>query len=130
LYEDECLPQTANGSIFFLKTLGKNTTKNLFDAVLEKLVVRQTVTDEQWDYVKTNYNKKLADMATLRFNHFKKTSNLNELNRISDFLDGKNLKDLKDIKKYKERLKNYQKTLQIKRDTIMMLASHMIISPY
>ena len=27
LYEDECLPQTANGSIFFLKTLGKNTTK-------------------------------------------------------------------------------------------------------
>ena len=41
-------------------------------------------------------------MATLRFNHFKKTSNLNELNRISDFLDGKNLKDLKDIKKFKE----------------------------
>ena len=102
LYEDECLPQTANGSIFFLKTLGKNTTKDLFDAVLEKLVVRQTVTDEQWDYVKTNYKKKLADMATLRFNHFKKTSNLNELNRISDFLDGKNLKDLKDMKKFKE----------------------------
>ena len=57
LYEDECLPQTANGSIFFLKTLSKNTTKNLFDAVLEKLVVRQTVTDKQWGYVKTHYKK-------------------------------------------------------------------------
>ena len=102
LYEDDCLPQTANGSIFFLRTLDKNTTKNLFDAVLEKLVIRQTVTDEQWAYLKTNYKSKLAEMATLRFKHFKKTSNLRELNRISDFLDGKNLKDLKDIKKFKE----------------------------
>ncbi len=102
LYEDDCLPQTANGSIFFLRTIDKNTTENLFDAVLEKLVVRQTVTDRQWEYVKTKYKGQLAELATLRFKHFKKTSDLKELNRISDFLDEKNLGDLRNIKKLKE----------------------------
>ena len=116
LYEDDCLPQTANGSIFFLRTLDKNTTKNLFNAVLGKLVTRQPVTDEQWNYLKANYKSKLAEMAILRFKHFKKTSDLKELNRISYFLDAKNLKDLKDIKKYKETKKLSKNFRNKKRD--------------
>ena len=116
LYEDDCLPQTAKGSIFFLRTLDTNTSKNLVDEVLEKLVIRQTVTDKQWDYLKANYKNKLVKLATLRFKHFKKTSELKELDRISDFLDEKNLKDLKDIKKYKEVKKLSKNFANKKRD--------------
>ncbi len=102
LYDDDCLPQTAQGSIALLRILDANTNKELFNEVLEKLVVRQKVTDKQWNYLKTYHKSKLAETATLRFKHFKKTSDLKELDRISIFLDEKELKILKDITKYKK----------------------------
>ena len=102
LYEDDCLPQTAQGSIALLQILNANTNTEFFNEVLEKLVVRQTVTDKQWNYLNTYHKSKLAEMATQRFKHFKKKSDLNELDRISIFLDEKELKILKDIKKYKK----------------------------
>ena len=45
LYEDDCLPQTAQGSIALLQILNANTNTELFNEVLEKLVVRQIMTD-------------------------------------------------------------------------------------
>ena len=102
LYEDDCLPQTAQGSIALLQILDANTNKEFFNEVLEKLVVRQTVTDKQWNYLKTYQKSKLAEMATQRYKHFKKTSDLKELDRISNFLDEKDLKNLKNITKYKK----------------------------
>ena len=48
-------------------------------------------------------------MATQRFKHFKKKSDLNELDRISIFLDEKELKILKSVKQYKE-IKKLSKT--------------------
>ena len=101
LYEGDCLPQTAQGSIALLRILDANANKELFNEVLEKLVVRQTVTDKQWNYLKTYHKSKLVETATLRFKHFKKTSDLKELDRTSIFLDERELKILKDIKKYK-----------------------------
>ena len=102
LYEDDCLPQTAKGSIALLQILNANTNTEFFNEVLEKLVVRQIVTDKQWNYLNTYHKSKLAEMATKRFKHFKKKSDLNELDRISIFLDGKELKILKSVKQYKE----------------------------
>ncbi len=100
LYEDDCLPQTAQGSIALLQILNANTNTEFFNEVLEKLVVRQIVTDKQWSYLNTHHKSKLAEMATQRFKHFKKQSDLNELDRISIFLDEKELKILKNVKKY------------------------------
>ncbi|MDC3170390.1 hypothetical protein OA871_05035, partial [Paracoccaceae bacterium] len=102
LYEDDCLPQTAKGSIALLQILHANIDKEFFNEVLEKLVVRQTVTDKQWNYLNTYHKSKLAEMATQRFKHFKKKSDLNELDRISIFLDEKELKILKNVIKYKK----------------------------
>ncbi len=102
LYEDDCLPQTAQGSIALLQTLNANTNAEFFNEVLEKLVVRQIVTDKQWNYLNTYHKSKLAEMATQRFKHFKKKSDLNELDRISIFLDEKELKILNSVKQYKE----------------------------
>ena len=102
LYEDDCLPQTAQGSIALLQILNANTNTEFFNEVLEKLVVRQIVTDKQWNYLNTYHKSKLAEMATQRFKHFKKKSDLNELDRISIFLDEKELKILKNVKQYKE----------------------------
>ena len=78
LYEDDCLPQTAQGSIALLQILDANTNTELSNEVLEKLVLRQIVTDKQWNYLKTYHKNKLAEMATQRFKHFKKKSDLNE----------------------------------------------------
>ena len=102
LYEDDCLPQTAQGSIALLQILNANTNTEFFNEVLEKLVVRQIVTDKQWNYLNTYHKSKLAEMATQRFKHFKKKSDLNELDRISIFLDERELKILKNVKKYKK----------------------------
>ena len=102
LYEDDCLPQTAQGSIALLQILNSDTNTKFFNEVLEKLVVRQTVTDKQWNYLNTYHKSKLAEMATQRFKHFKKKSDLNELDRISIFLDEKELKILKSVKQYKK----------------------------
>ncbi len=102
LYEDDCLPQTAQGSIALLGILEANTNKELINEVLEKLVIRQIVTDKQWDYLKNYHRSKLVETATQRFKHFKKTTNLKELDRISIFLDEKETKLLKDITKYKK----------------------------
>ena len=102
LYEDDCLPQTAQGSIALLQILNADTNTEFFNEVLEKLVVRQIVTDKQWNYLNTYHKSKLAEMATQRFKHFKKKSDLNELDRISIFLDEKELKILKRVKQYKK----------------------------
>ena len=102
LYEDDCLPQTAQGSIALLQILNADTNTEFFNEVLEKLVVRQIVTDKQWNYLNTYHKSKLAEMATQRFKHFKKKSDLNELDRISIFLDEKELKILKSVKQYKK----------------------------
>ena len=102
LYEDDCLPQTAQGSIALLQILNADTNTDFFNEVLEKLVVRQIVTDKQWNYLNTYHKSKLAEMATQRFKHFKKKSDLNELDRISIFLDEKELKILKSVKQYKK----------------------------
>ena len=64
LYEDDCLPQTAQGSIALLQILNANTDTEFFNEVLEKLVVRQIVTDKQWNYLNTYHQSKLAEMAT------------------------------------------------------------------
>ena len=116
LYEDDCLPQTAQGSIALLQILNGNTDKEFFNEVLEKLVVRQTVTDKQWNYLKTYHKSKLAEAATQRFKHFKRTSDLNELDRISIFLNDKELKILKDITKYKKTKKLSKKSTHKERD--------------
>ena len=71
--------QTAQGSIALLQILNANTNTEFFNEVLEKLVVRQIVTDKQWNYLNTYHKSKLAEMATQRFKHFKKKSDLNEL---------------------------------------------------
>ena len=116
LYEDDCLPQTAQGSIALLKVLNANTDKEFFNEVLEKLVVRQSVTDKEWNYLENYHKSKLAEMASRRFKHFKKISDLNQLDRVSIFLNEKELEILKIIKKYKKTKKLSKKSTYKERE--------------